>query len=155
MIRDIGSDIADNVQELYAEDEDARLLFDWLASRRNDAAETTIRRISQKTGMERSVAVRICRILSDLGCCEFIVGRRGAESRVRWEVSLTSLGKAAKGEAANVEKVDPELAEDVVDQQVAGTAESPEGPLTIAEAKRRLALSLGVEPTAIEITIRA
>jgi DNA-binding MarR family transcriptional regulator len=154
MIQEIASDIAGHAQELYDEDKDAKLLFDWLASRRNDAAETSIRRICQKTEMDRSAAVRICRLLSDFGCCEFIVGRRGGETRIRWKVSLTSLGKAAKGEVTAVEKVDPELTEEA-DQQATAVSEPVEAPLTIAEAKRRLALALGVEPTAIDITIRA
>jgi DNA-binding MarR family transcriptional regulator len=153
MIQRIASDIAVHAHELYDEDKSAQLLFDWLASRQNDAAETSIRRICEKTGMERSAAVRICRLLSDLECCEFIVGRRGGETRIRWKVSLTSLGKAAKGEAVAVEKVDPDLAEEA-EQQATAASEQAEAPLTIAEAKRRLALALGVEPAAIDITIR-
>jgi DNA-binding MarR family transcriptional regulator len=157
MNQDIDSDVRGHIQDLYADDANAQSLFDWVASRKNDTAETTIRRICEKTGMARSDAVRLVKTLSDMGCGEFIVGRKGAESRIRWRFSIISLGKAAQGEGVELDEVDPELAEDVADQQSPGIASegSADQPLTIADAKRRLAATFGVKPEAIEIIVRA
>jgi hypothetical protein len=46
----------------------------------------------------------------------------------------------------------------LADQEVESDSEAPreqEAPLTIAEAKRRLAVSLGVDPSSIKITVEA
>ena len=149
--------VISRIQTLYAGiDENARRFFDWAASRKNDAAETSIQRISQAIQTTRSGAVQLAKTLSDIGCGEFIVGRKGAESRIRWIFSLASLGRAAKQEVTNLDHVDEELVKDVVEQQGIGVALEPakDAPLSIAEAKRRLAVAFGVKPEAIEITVR-
>jgi hypothetical protein len=45
--------------------------------------------------------------------------------------------------------------EGLSDFEEQGAADHNEAPLTIAEAKRRLAVSLGVDPASIKITIEA
>ncbi|MHB8357743.1 MAG: hypothetical protein ACYDDQ_13755, partial [Vulcanimicrobiaceae bacterium] len=88
----------------------------------------------------------------------FVVGRRGAPSRVEWTVSLKSIGRTAIGQAAALESVDPELVAetvDIADLKKEEAAVTGSQTLSINEAKKRLAASLGVSPEAIEITIRA
>jgi hypothetical protein len=145
------SNIADNivklVRELYKKDKNAKALFDWAASRERDAGESRIDLISYRTGIERDEARALARQLAEMGCCEFIVGRRGAKSRVRWKYSLTGLGIAARGEANSLEVVNP----DSIDLEFDAEADEP---LTIPEAKRRLAATLDIEPGAIEIIVK-
>ena len=149
----------DELRELYQISDAAKKVLDWAANRTNDAAETTLGRIVQRTAIGRGEAVEFARRINDIGCGLFVVGRRGGKSRIQWAYSLKSMGEAAKGQADALVEMDPEIAEDAVDQQQApgevdATPEA-EAALNIPEAKRRLALAFGIAPEAIEITIRA
>jgi len=151
------SEIVKKIRALYDSDETAKNLFDWLAGRINDVAETSIDRICSMLELERYQAVELAKALASMGVCDFIVGRKGWKSRVRWRFSVRSLGEAAKGESANIAAIDPELAEEVADQQPGGEEipeVKPEVGLTLAEAKKGLAIAFGVDPEAIEITVR-
>jgi NAD-dependent DNA ligase len=156
MNKDIEDHKIAGLRELYQLTPAARAVFDWAASRTNDAAETNLDRIMQKTQVSRSEAVDMARRLDDLGCGVFVVGRKGAKSRIRWNYSLKSMGQAAQGHTDSLDELDSDVAEDVVDQQLISTTEPSIGDvtLTIPEAKRQLALAFGVTPEAIEITIR-
>ena len=149
----IGDKLQKEVRALYKSDERIQAFFVWAANRANDAAETSVDRISQVANASYAEARAFAKELCEIGCGEFIIGRKGWKSRIRWEVSLRSLGKAAKGDADTIDTIDPELAEDVADQQA--NSSDAGSVLTIAEAKRRLALALGVKLEAIEITVRA
>ena len=140
------------VRALYKEDPDAKQLFEWAASRQRDVMETSVDRMIQKLRIHRSTAISLARKLEEAGCGEFIVGRRGSPSRLRWAYSLISLGKVAAGETEDIEEAyDPVLEEEEADQAARGN----DGHLTIQEAKRLLAESLGLEPSQIVIEIRA
>lgn len=147
-----------DLRVLYAHDEKARIFFDWAANRTNDTAETSVDRIAQKTQSSYADARNLAKRLCEVSLGEFVVGRKGWKSRVRWKFSLRSLGKAAAGEDVILEKVDPLLLEEAREQVEAssplGIGGSAKG-LTIAEVKLRLAESLGISPDAIEITIKA
>jgi hypothetical protein len=109
-------------------------------------------------GVDRRKAIELAKQFDRLGCGRYTIGRRGAPSRIEWAFSLKSIGQAAVGQASVLETLDPDLVADSADladlaKDVAASPES-EG-LSIAEAKRRLALTLGINPEAIEITIRA
>jgi DNA-binding MurR/RpiR family transcriptional regulator len=161
MNQQIEDHIVDQVRALYLEDDLAQKLFDWAASRTHDAAQTSIDRMASKIQASRPEAIRLARKLDELGCGQFVQGRKGWKSRMKWSYSVKSLGAAAQGHVRNLEEVDLELAQDAEDQQQIAAAatfsfeELDEGHFTIAEAKRRLAENLGIDPDAIEITIRA
>lgn len=131
-------------------------VFRWAASRTNDARETNLDRIVQQAKIDRRMAVKFARALEELGCGNFIEGRRGAKSRIKWNYSLKSIGKAAQGQGDSLLEIASDTADDLVDQRPDSKTRDPavEGALTISEAKRRLALALGVSSDAIEITIR-
>ena len=142
---------------LYENDEAASTLFKWAVERQNDASQTPIDRLEQM-GIDRRKAIELARELERLGYAKFIMGRRGSRSRIEWKASLKNIGRAATGEAAFLEGRTPESAVEIADpmdrqKEQAGTADVE--TLSIAEAKRRLAASLGVAPEAIEITVRA
>jgi hypothetical protein len=150
------TEITKRVRLLYEADDKAKGLFDWLASRTNDVAETSIERICGMVDLERWQAIELAKSLAAISICDFIVGRKGWKSRVRWHYSVRSLGQAARGEAVKIEEIDPELAEEAADQQLVSEETEPkqEVGLSLAEAKRGLAVTFGVKPEAIEIIIR-
>ena len=137
---------------LYSEDADARQFFEWAATRKRDVTETSIDRMIQKLRIHRSTAISLARKLEEADCGEFVVGRRGSQSRLRWKYSLTSLGRVAIGETEDIEEADdPVPEEEDVDQDSQGG----DRHLTIQQAKKLLAESLGLEPHQIVIEIRA
>jgi hypothetical protein len=152
----IGDGLKNDVQALYKEDERIQAFFDWAAARANDAAETSVDRISHVAGASYAEAREFAKQLCELGCGEFVIGRKGWKSRIRWAVSLRSLGKVARGENVPIEKVDPILIEEAVDQDSVPAQESANAKgFSIAEAKRRLSETFSVPPESIEITIKA
>jgi len=155
MNKKIDGRLVAELRQLYREDGAARALLDWAARRTNDSAETSLDRVMRVAQIGRSEAVDLARTLGEIGCGEFIVGRKGWKSRIRWSYSLVSLGLAAQGQTAELKEVDPELAEDAVDQQQPLTGDAPgDRALTIAEAKRGLAATFGVSPDSVDIVIR-
>jgi hypothetical protein len=153
----IGSRLTNDIRTLYDEDEGAKAFFDWAGARTNDAAETSVERISQVIELSYAEARELAKNLCELGCGEFVIGRKGWKSRIRWDVSLRSLGKAAGGENIEIEKVDPVLKEEAGEQVDSISVPEAAGTkgFTIREAKRRLAETLGIPAESIEITIKA
>jgi hypothetical protein len=146
-----------DLRALYDNGETARTFFDWAAERKNDAAETSVDRISQVTECTYSEARELAKRFREIGACEFIIGRKGWKSRVSWKFSLRSLGQAARGDNVELEEVDQDLVAETKDQvEVVPLPDSSTSKrLTISEAKQRLAESLGVSPESIEIIIKA
>lgn len=153
MINAVNSPLRDDtvgaLKRLYAEDEAAHTFFEWAAQRQNDATQTSIAYLAQKASTDERHARELAKRLAGLGCGQFVVGRRGAQSRIVWSVSLKSLGHAVTRDGT-IESLDPELRAEAVDLK----DELPQASLTIPEAKKRLAETLGVAPDAIEITVR-
>lgn len=157
MNRKVDRSLNNAIRSVYEEIEGGRIFLDWAAARTNDAAETSIDRMTQVADISRFQAIELAKALCAAGCGEYIIGRKGWKTRVRWSFSLRSIGKAATGETVELEELDPELVEDVSDQLGGGSIDGggTSQPLSIAEAKRRLAETFGVLPEAIEITVRA
>jgi hypothetical protein len=147
------------LRELCLHSEGARMFFEWAANRQNDAAETSIDVFERKSSMDRASCIELAKDVSRIGCGQYIVGRRGSKTRVRWDYGLKSIAGAAVGKEDKLEAVDPELAAELEGQANEATVSSGAGwqqnePLSIAEAKRRLGASLGVSVDAIDIVIR-
>ncbi len=147
MMSNFSDKIVRPLREMYKEP-GAKAFFDWAAGRERDAAQTRIAVIADRTGMAEHEARDLVYRLEELKCCEFIVGRKGHPSRVRWDYSLIGMGQAARGDSNQVEEIDPEV-------EGADADLLTEMPLTIPEAKRRLAETFGVDPSAIEISVKA
>jgi hypothetical protein len=150
MTDSIAHDTILELRAMYQNDFAARTLFDWAAARKNDASATSIAYLAQKAETSEANATRLAKRLRDLRCGEYIVGRRGGASRIVWAYSLKSIGQAAKSAKNELEPKDPDLAAEADADR--GSAEQP---LTIAQAKKRLAVALGVSPDSIEIVVRA
>lgn len=150
--------MSEGLRELYEEESGAREFLKWASERQNDATRTSIDRLEQKAGVDRRKAIDLAKQFDRLGCGRYIIGRRGAPSRIEWAFSLKSIGRAAVGETSALETMDPDLvaeSADVADLKKEDAAPSDSDGLSIAEAKRRLAIAFGLNPEAIEIIIRA
>lgn len=157
MNSDIKTEVIMAVRALYRSDQLAQRFFDWSASCERDATETSIERIASKVKVPRADAVALARRLEETNCGEFVVGRRGQPSRFVWFYSRIKLGQAAAGELSEIGQPEDPISEadnsDLADVGLANEITSP--PLSISEAKRALARSLGIPEANIEITIKA
>lgn len=158
MTNDFNADLIRNLRELYRTDAVARGLFDWLAARQRDSSESSLDTFSQRLGISRGESVALARKLEGIGCGTFTVGRRGSKSRFIWAYSCISLGQAAAGESDDIEPAIDAVSDDdesSTGAELADRLTNLPARFTIAEAKRLLAASLGVEQSNIEITIKA
>jgi hypothetical protein len=98
------------LRALYQGDKIARAFLDYAARRQRNAVETPVDRVRMNLRHEgcsasRKDTIDLFRKLVDLGCGEFVVGRRGKESRLQWSVGLVSVGRAASGESEEIEGI--------------------------------------------------
>jgi len=108
----MGTRMLQRLRKLYRDNAAAKRLLDWAAGRTNDAAQTTIERLAWKADLDRKDAVKLARELEDIGCGEFIVGRRGGKTRIAWSFSLKSIGEAAANRSERLEPLDQDLKEE-------------------------------------------
>lgn len=95
---------AQKIRQLYQSEDSFRKIFDHLASRTNNAAETKIPRMQavlagQGIDIDRSTFKRFFEALEGEGCGRYIVGRWGYPSRFAWEVNLKGVASIAIGES--------------------------------------------------------
>ncbi len=158
MVKKPDKDVVAKVKTLYRLDRNARTFFDALAARSRDATATSIENMMRIANVSRAEAVSLARQIEVTGAAELYLGRRGSKTRLVWAFSCISVGQAAAGEVGELEEVQDPVPEgdeldDVADDS-SSEVDLGKG-LTIAEAKRLLARSLGLEPSNIEITIKA
>ena len=157
----MNEELAKTLRSLYEVNPAAKALFDWAAARKHNASETSIETISYRTELGYYDAVALGRTLEQHGVCGFISGRKGHKTRLKWNFNLQEMGLVAKGDKDMIfTKEDHDLDDDlpVVAAMPAELASRNRAsdfvPLTIPEAKQRLARTLGVEPSSIEIIIK-
>src|SRR6266478_7179034 len=103
----------ERLKRLYATNKCAKALLNHAAKRKNNANTTTVDRLlalivsEENTVVTRQQLIEVLRGLEKLGCGRFVSGRRGQPSRFEWAVQITSLGKAATGEASVVAVAEP------------------------------------------------
>jgi len=93
------SNIASRVSGLYRDHDTARALFDWFHSRTNSARETKARVASQRTDRDYGDIVELFKKLDEIGVGQYIVGRKGGETRFVWSFDVKSLALIALGES--------------------------------------------------------
>lgn len=96
------------LRKLYADDATARAFLDHAASRSYNQGESKADRVLQiiNDGVRvasRSDVVGLFRALEEVGCGQFVIGRRGSPTRFVWSHSMISVGRAATGEGSEVE----------------------------------------------------
>ncbi len=107
----------DQLRELYQSDAAARAFLDHCAQRRRNQDETTVDRalanLNQDGGtFARADLVRILKTLADIGCGDFVTGRRGWPSRFVWGTEMIVVGRVAAGEDQPIEQIEQETDEE-------------------------------------------
>lgn len=94
----LGPELINKLHEMYDDDEVARELFDSFAKRQRDVEETTVENAARLCRREYSEVRPVLQQIAQTGAGTFRIGRRGSKSRIIWEYSLKSIGRAARGE---------------------------------------------------------
>jgi len=111
------------LQSVYNESAQAKAMLDHFASRERNRRTTTIERLlsnlnNDGAALSRGDVIKVLQWLEKLGCGQFIAGRKGHPSRFEWSVGLVDVGRAAAGEAVEIEAApvnEPEPADDLLE----------------------------------------
>src|SRR4051812_12746694 len=98
--------LVEKLRHLYASDDTFKGVLDDFAGRERNSWDSSVERVSQRTGLSRGEVIRVFKALGDAGNGEigrFVVGRRGQSSRFEWEKSSLSVGRVAAGEDLELE----------------------------------------------------
>lgn len=92
------------IQELYSKSNAARAFIDNMGARKRNQSETKIDRTldilsSVIKDINRKDVIDLFRDLEQVGCGQFVSGRRGYSTRFVWSVSSLGLAKLATGES--------------------------------------------------------
>jgi hypothetical protein len=102
-----------SLRQLYNENPVIKAVLDHAAARKNNSAEITVDRLGSLLGkheepIERQALIDAFKALDKIGLGRFVVGRRGASTRLEWRVPMIEAGRAARGEQLEVPLLDPE-----------------------------------------------
>jgi len=103
----------DELRQLYQSEPAARAFLDHCAQRQRNQTETTVDRALANLNQNgaafvRADLVRVLKALADLGCGEFITGRRGWPSRFVWGTEMIVVGRVAAGEDQHIQQIEQE-----------------------------------------------
>lgn len=122
----VAMDKSKSLSNLYAENESAQAILNDFAERFRKRRVTTLDQILNRVaGISRSEAIRVFRSLEDIGCGEFVEGRKGHPSRFVWTDDLTAVGRAARGEVPSVAPLEDEEEEEGSDKKNVFEREHP------------------------------
>jgi hypothetical protein len=101
------------LRAVYQANVTVKAILNYAASRKYNSAELSVDRteaILRKGGEDiaRREIVEAFKALEDLGLGEFIIGRRGASSRLKWNVPMIEAGRAAQGVIESVPRLPDE-----------------------------------------------
>src|SRR5690348_12872406 len=86
------------LRHLYEEHPTAKALLEHFAERERNYRETRIGRLMSNlayTGnaVSRGALVYVLKRLEEIGCGKFFAGRRGKQTRFRWDVGMVEVGR--------------------------------------------------------------
>jgi hypothetical protein len=111
MIKQIDDTVVEALVALNNKSPLAQKAFGWMKGRQRDAERTTIDHLADRLDSPRDEVIQLARELEEAGVCEFVLGRRGAKSRILWDFGMRSIGEAANGKTSKLQRVDPEADE--------------------------------------------
>jgi len=88
----------DQLRELYRTTYEARAFLDWLKENEQCYLTLGVGYAEEKTGINYYELVAIFKELDKIGAGEFIVGRKGHDSRFNWKLNTKKLAEAATDE---------------------------------------------------------
>lgn len=114
-MRDINRNaLIEGLRALYrGDDEDYKTFFDKAAVRKKNLWNTAITSIASMLAGSREDAIVVGKEMDRIGAGQFIVGRRGAETRVEWNFRLDSIGQVARGDHDELIAISAEEEEEV------------------------------------------
>ena len=86
------------LSELYENKHEARQFFRWLASCNDTFMTLGVNAVEERTNIEYYDLVALFKDLDKIGAGEFIVGRKGHDSRMSWLYNTNQIAKTAMGE---------------------------------------------------------
>jgi hypothetical protein len=95
------------LRHLYESDEACKDILDDFAEREKNSWRSSVDRVCQRTQLSRGDVIRVLKTLGEIGdgaLGRFVVGRRRQPSRFEWTKSSLSVGRAAAGEATELEE---------------------------------------------------
>ncbi len=153
--------LPNELKRLYKRGEGWRELFDALAAYEKRTTMLSAERAVQISGLAQETIIGGMKELDRLGVGEFKFGRRGGKTRLVWDYSPRSVGRVAQGKQEELESyaegegmVDDDASEEAADTPVLTGSVAMPTPILIEQAKRSLAVQLGVAPEQIEIIVR-
>ncbi len=149
------------LKQLYSTNKDAARMLNHMAMGINRKKETSVDDVAQLLGISRPKAMNILKLLSETGCATFRKGRKTENvqnpTRVEWIDHYAQIGKVARGELPEINAVTNAVLDDSLSKTAMLSPSSPyqpPAPLSIREAKRLLAESLGIDEANIDITVK-
>jgi hypothetical protein len=109
------------VRKFYKRDKVARAVIENLAGRPSEG-ETDVGAIAEATRVLRLDVVRVLKELEKRGCGEFVVGRKGRSSRMKWSVDPRLLLGAATDELDELPAFEPDPDLDLEPTRKAGAS---------------------------------
>lgn len=91
--------VVSQLRKLYETNHVAEAVFDWFSGRQKGARQTKARVAARRTGQEYLDIIELFRDLDEMAVGRFIVGRKGAESRIEWHYDVKSIASVARAEA--------------------------------------------------------
>ncbi|CAM2065749.1 hypothetical protein SCOR_10220 [Sulfidibacter corallicola] len=114
-VTDVLDDVnLEDLKKLYKEDKIAQGFFDIIAQRKRGRKVTDVNQVikmlkKEDVKVNRQDASSLLRTLEKIGCGKYIPGRHSYRSRIEWDVSMISVGRAASGESEEVEEFDEDI----------------------------------------------
>lgn len=86
------------LQRLYQRNAAAMVVLDYFASREKMRWVTPLEDLESKVGaLHRSDLISVLKELEKVGCGQFIVGRRGHQTRFNWSINAVDIAKKISG----------------------------------------------------------
>ena len=114
------------LKELFKQNETARTILSDFAERQRNQQVTTLDQLLKRLDdrqISRGATIQVFRALEEIGCGEFIEGRKGHPTRFVWGDDLMTVGRAARGEAAKIESLNDEEEDHAEPKEAAGDGE--------------------------------
>ena len=150
--------LPDELKRLYREGGGWREFFDALSVYQKPTQSLSVERASEISGLAHETILAGMRQLAELKIGNFKFGRRGGKTRLEWRYSPGSVGRVAQGKQDELEAYADEGEDEALQEATDLPPPAAGAPLStialIAEAKRALAVQLGIAPERIDIVIR-
>ncbi len=181
MLKKSANNVAQSLRRLCGHNQLVLRLFERLSTRKNNASSTPLSQVCNALDLTMKEAVALARLLEEIGCGKYVVGRLGNPTRIVWYFTTISLCQVALGQShelvaaagfddesdQDIELTPQDTIESVaapgpaVSSEQHGRLEAHSYPtataglaLSLQDAKKALALYYNIPVENVEITIK-